>query len=83
VAFSLDQLKKQQKSVKSRALKPPKLLHIIPLKTVEISDRKSPIFHLTHKITKSEIIFRVTKRNFINFNDKFAVEQEKLDNKLH
>jgi hypothetical protein len=40
--------------VKSRALKPPKLLHIIPLKAVEISDRKSPTFHLTHKIQKKK-----------------------------
>jgi hypothetical protein len=80
VAFSLkDQFKKQQKSVKSRALKPPKLLHIIPLKTVEISDRKSPTFHLTQKITKKvqQISLSLSRRIKKNIQ-KLRDNREKL-----
>jgi hypothetical protein len=80
VAFSLkDQFKKQQKSVKSRALKPPKLLDIIPLKTVEISDRKSPTFHLTQKITKKvqQISLSLSRRIKKNIQ-KLRDNREKL-----
>jgi hypothetical protein len=80
VAFSLkDQLKKQQKSVKSRALKPQKTLHIIPLKTVEISDRKSPTFHLTHKIQKkTSKSFNFTFRKDLKNIQKLRDNREKL-----